>query len=131
MALTKQQTSTLAQVLNELEKNAARDLRQDMVQSGGTESFNQVAGEAPDAGDRSVADLTSDLEAADIERHGGAIQDVAAARMRIADGSYGECVDCGGEISFERLKVNPTALRCIRCQEVYEKTHGAGATPSL
>lgn len=131
MALTKQQTSELEQALNDLENSSARDLRQDMAQSGGAESFNQVAGEAPDTGDRSVADLTADLEAADIERHGGAIQDVAAARVRIADGSYGECINCGGEINFERLKVNPTALRCIRCQEVYEKTYGAGSTPSL
>lgn len=130
MALNKQQLGELQQALAELEAKSTRDLRRDIGQSeDGT--FTQLAGEAPDAGDRSVADLNADLEAADMERHGGAIQDVEAARARIADGSYGECIDCGGDIGFERLKVNPTALRCIRCQTMYEKTHGAGSTPSL
>lgn len=130
MALNEQQLGELQQALADLEAKSARDLRRDISQSeDGT--FTQLAGEAPDAGDRSVADLNADLEAADMERHGGAIQEVEAARARIADGSYGECADCGEDIGFERLKVNPTALRCIRCQTVYEKTHGAGSTPSL
>lgn len=130
MALNKQQLGELQQALADLEAKSTRDLRRDISQSeDGT--FTQLAGEAPDPGDRSVADLNADLEAADMERHGGAIQDVEAARARIADGSYGECIDCGEDIGFERLKVNPTALRCIRCQTVYEKTHGAGSTPSL
>lgn len=130
MPLNQQQIRELEKALAELEAKSTRDLRRDIRQSEDG-SFTQLAGEAPDSGDRSVADLNADLEAADMERHGGAIQDVEAARMRIADGTYGECIDCGGEISFERLKVNPTALRCIRCQEQYEKIYGAGPTPSL
>lgn len=130
MALNEQQLGELQQALADLEAKSARALRRDISQSeDGT--FTQLAGEAPDAGDRSVADLNADLEAADMERHGGAIQEVEAARARIADGSYGECTDCGDDIGLERLKVNPTALRCIRCQTMYEKTHGAGSTPSL
>lgn len=130
MALNEQQLGELQQALADLEAKSARALRRDISQSeDGT--FTQLAGEAPDAGDRSVADLNADLEAADMERHGGAIQEVEAARARIADGSYGECTDCGDDIGLERLKVNPTALRCIRCQTMYEKTYGAGSTPSL
>lgn len=131
MALNKQQLSELEKHLNEMEQNSARELRKDIQQSEATESFTQVAGEAPDPGDRSVADLTSDLEAADIARHGGALEDVAAARTRIADGSYGVCIDCDGDIGFERLRANPVALRCIRCQERYEKTHEGGGRPTL
>lgn len=130
MPLNQQQIGELKKALAELEAKSTRDLRRDIRQSEDG-SFTQLAGEAPDSGDRSVADLNADLEAADMERHGGAIQDVEAARTRIADGTYGECIDCGGDIGFERLKVNPTALRCIRCQEQYEKTYGAGPTPSL
>jgi DnaK suppressor protein len=41
----------------------------------------------------------------------------------MADGTYGICIDCGGEIPFERLQAQPAALRCIACQNAYEKTH--------
>jgi DnaK suppressor protein len=50
--------------------------------------------------------------------------DIAAARARIVDGSYGECVDCGRDIAVERLNAQPTALRCVICQDAYEKKHG-------
>lgn len=131
MALNQQQLSELERRLGEIERNSVRELRDDIRQSEATESFTQVAGEAPDPGDRSVADLTSDLEAADIARHGGALEDVVAARARIADGSYGVCIDCGGDIGFERLRANPVALRCIRCQEHFEKTHQANGRSTL
>ena len=48
---------------------------------------------------------------------------IEAARARMADGSYGVCMQCGGDIPFERLQAQPTALRCIACQSEYEKTH--------
>ena len=50
---------------------------------------------------------------------------IDAARARIADGSYGECADCGVPIPVERLEAQPTALRCVACQTRYEKTHPA------
>ena len=53
------------------------------------------------------------------------------ALERIADGSYGACSDCGLEIGFERLKVEPGALRCIECQRVYEKTFAHPDRPRL
>lgn len=130
MPLTLKQLSELERALDKLEKNSARDLRQDFEQSGG-ESFTRAAGEAPDSGDRSVADLEADLEAADIQRHGDALEGVMASRTRLADGSYGVCIDCDADIDFERLKVNPTALRCVECQSQFEKTHESGSMPSL
>ena len=38
-------------------------------------------------------------------------------------GKYGTCEneDCGEEISEKRLKVNPEAKFCLRCQEIREK----------
>lgn len=48
---------------------------------------------------------------------------IAAARDRMADGSYGECIDCGVEIPMARLEVQPTAERCIEDQERFEHTH--------
>jgi DnaK suppressor protein len=49
-------------------------------------------------------------------RQGKYIQTVEGALERIADGSYGVCSSCGGQISEYRLKVVPTAKLCIKCK---------------
>ncbi len=38
-------------------------------------------------------------------------------RFEIEDEDYGFCCDCGDEIDFNRLKYDPTVLRCCRCQQ--------------
>lgn len=43
------------------------------------------------------------------------IQGLNAALARIADGTYGECVKCGDQISEERLDVLPATPFCKRC----------------
>ena len=45
-----------------------------------------------------------------------ALQEIEAALARIRDGSYGICIDCGGEIGRARLKADPRAERCLACQ---------------
>ena len=46
---------------------------------------------------------------------------LAIAIRRVDEGNYGVCVECGVEIPFQRLKVQPVALRCIDCQERSER----------
>ena len=46
---------------------------------------------------------------------------VERALERIEDGSYGECVECGGEMQAKRLDAVPWALHCIPCQEKQEQ----------
>lgn len=90
-----------------------------------------MASEVADPGDLSFADLTTDLGNAEIGRDVQELHAINAARERMEDGSYGECADCGTEIPYARLEVQPMAIRCINCQEVFEKTHmgaGRGAT---
>lgn len=42
------------------------------------------------------------------------------ALRRMADGNYGECLNCGGDISETRLRALPFALRCKDCEEARE-----------
>jgi len=45
-------------------------------------------------------------------------QEIASVRRaleRIAEGTYGECVLCGGEIAEGRLEARPEAALCIAC----------------
>lgn len=46
---------------------------------------------------------------------------VENALERIADSAYGECTNCGEEISEKRLDAIPWTPYCIRCQELMEK----------
>jgi DnaK suppressor protein len=46
---------------------------------------------------------------------------VGRALARVHEEDYGLCVDCGGEIPFDRLKVEPHALRCVVCEARREK----------
>lgn len=38
-----------------------------------------------------------------------------AAIIRIDEGAFGYCEDCGDEIGLGRLKLDPAATRCISC----------------
>jgi DnaK suppressor protein len=42
---------------------------------------------------------------------------VLAARRRIVDGTYGECMDCGEPIDPRRLAALPATPYCTACQE--------------
>ena len=41
--------------------------------------------------------------------------------MKLREGTYGVCEECGGEITAERLKVMPFAVYCRDCQEKKEQ----------
>lgn len=49
------------------------------------------------------------------------IKKINKSLQKIHDGSFGECEDCGGEISYNRLLARPTADLCIHCKEIEEK----------
>ena len=40
---------------------------------------------------------------------------VVAALARLADGTWGRCLVCGGPIAELRLRAAPEAVRCARC----------------
>jgi len=48
------------------------------------------------------------------------IRKVEEALKRISNGSFGECMDCGGEIEIKRLEARPTATLCVTCKEAEE-----------
>ena len=64
------------------------------------------------------------LRHAEQERDIYELRDISAARERMADGHYGICNDCGVDIPLARLQAQPTASRCVPCQERFETSHG-------
>lgn len=45
-----------------------------------------------------------------------ALADITGALKRMADGEYGRCERCQGDIPVERLEVRPAARFCVPCQ---------------
>jgi DnaK suppressor protein len=74
--------------------------------------------------DASLADLQQSLDFAEIERDALELRQVKDALRRLHSPDYGLCIDCGAEIPFARLSVQPAAVRCTHCQQEYEVAHG-------
>lgn len=49
------------------------------------------------------------------------LRQVVAALRRVADGSYGYCLDCGEEIDERRLFAMPATPFCTACQAIHER----------
>ncbi|MES2205581.1 MAG: TraR/DksA C4-type zinc finger protein [Pseudomonadota bacterium] len=128
LTLSDDQLQTLQQLLDSQEQDAQTEIRAE-TRHRLEEPYSDLAGEVADPGDNSVADLIIDVENARLDRQATVVNDIDAARERIKDGSYGICFDCEEDIDYERLLVAPTALRCIRCQEAYERTFASAAAP--
>ena len=119
--LTQEQLAHLKHLLDERAKELRADLYREVNER---DDFLDVASEAPDPGDSSFANLSVDLGNAAVTRDIVELRAIEAARNRMENRTYGDCVNCETEIPYERLKVQPTAERCAPCQNRYEKTHG-------
>ena len=130
MALTTEQTRELKSLISGRRNALIAELSED-VRKTRAERYGEVAGEVPDHGDESVASLIADLDQAELSLDVDELRGLEAARERIAKGDYGVCVDCGRDIGFERLRAAPSAIRCIACQTLHEKTFAGPGNPSL
>ncbi len=128
--LTEQQVASLKQDLLDRSGALLEEIRQELLKYD-SEPYQELAGSVHDLEEQSVADLLVDLELADIDRHVEEVRSIEAALLRIAKGTYGECLECHAPIPIERLQLNPAVKRCVTCQEQYEKVHAGMDHPSL
>ncbi|MFN7569982.1 MAG: TraR/DksA C4-type zinc finger protein [Betaproteobacteria bacterium] len=89
-----------------------------------------------EAGMERHSEETDDDAAAEAARHADIhalnrmaheVEEVEAALRRVAQGSYGECIDCGDPVGAARLAAYPAALRCAGCQSYVEQHRGRTA----
>ena len=73
-----------------------------------------------DQGESSEVDIQEDIELALIQMKSETLNKIDAALRRLEDGSYGDCFECGDEISEARLRALPFAVRCKECEEARE-----------
>lgn len=131
MALSKRELSKLSCRLEERRRALSSEVHDELEETE-RRDFGSLAGVLPgDTGDQSVADAEAHLNVAMTDRHVEELLAIDRAKARIVDGTYGNCIDCGGEIGFERLCAYPTAERCIQDQERVEKTYAHENRPTL
>ncbi len=97
-----------------------RDEIHHALSESGESDIQALAGRVRDSGEDSVADQISGLNFNRLDHLSRETREVETALARIHEGSYGLCDDCGAEIDPARLKVLPSARRCIDCQARFE-----------
>lgn len=102
--------------LAELENKAGRTVSDLLGQSiGAADLLDLTAMES----DRSFT-----LRIRDRERK--LIRKIKAALRRIQEGTFGECEECGEDISPARLQARPVTTYCIRCKTKMESLEKLG-----
>ncbi len=77
--------------------------------------LQQDGDDAPQrAGDREVDFAVS-------ERDGQRLAGLRLAQSRLNAPDFGHCIDCGVHIPYERLRIEPEALRCVGCESTHER----------
>jgi DnaK suppressor protein len=76
--------------------------------------------EVLDAGESSEADIQDDIEFALIQMKSETLNKIDDALVRLEQGAYGNCFECGEEIAEKRLRALPFAVRCKDCEEARE-----------
>jgi RNA polymerase-binding transcription factor len=90
-----------------------RDVRAEGTWGG---KLNEVL----DAVESSEADIQEDIEFALIQMKSETLNKVNDALVRLEQGIYGNCFECGEEIAEKRLRALPFAVRCKDCEEARE-----------
>jgi RNA polymerase-binding protein DksA len=83
--------------------------------------------------DRPQAEMIAHNEEHFADHESAILHDIDTALGRLESGGYGICVECGREISEQRLLATPTVQTCIQCQEMLEKQRmrATGTPPQI
>ena len=113
-------------------KNRYNELRK-MLEDRRRELLNEVQGrirdvrlegnkerDVLDQGESSEVDIQEDIEFALIQMKSETLTKIDAALRRLEEGTYGDCFECGDQISEARLRALPFAVRCKDCEEARE-----------
>jgi len=86
------------------------------------------SGNIPDPNDRATVESDRSFELRLRSRERKLLDKIEEAIVRIDNGEYGVCDECGEKIRIKRLEARPVAKFCINCktrQEQQEKVQGS------
>ena len=82
-----------------------------------------------DIGEISEAGTQEDIDFALLQSKTEALDRLDQAIGRIEAGEYGDCLVCHVEISEQRLRALPFAVRCTRCESLHEQDKARARRP--
>ena len=134
--MAKKKTATAARKKRAVElktmlEGRRRELAEDVqgrIRDARAEDITQR--QSVDQGEVSELDTQDEIEFALLQMKADTLNRIDAALRRLDEGSYGNCIQCGDEISEARLRALPFAVRCKDCAEALEtdeerERHGA------
>ena len=131
MRARRARTARLRQVLSERRREM-----QDQMHSRILDRRVDRVKDVRDDLEHSDMDVQRHVESAVLEMRAGTLRRIDQALVRLDAGRYGRCAECHGEISEQRLRALPFAVRCRACEDTREQEQGrvqrlAGSTVSL
>lgn len=113
----------LKKVLVERKRKMWNELRDDLFRKLGNE-YNTQFDIPNDLEDLSVIDFIEDLglSVSDIRKE--ELLRIDESLRKLDQGTYGICEKCGTEIGEERLRVEASAMHCLKCQSDLESVEG-------
>jgi DnaK suppressor protein len=109
----------LQQMLFSKRQEILREIEESLGQSL-TEDQQRRLESARDVGDQALMDLERELGISLMEMRNRRRQSIDEALVRLSEGTYGICAECGVEISEKRLEAVPFAKLCVECQSRQE-----------
>ena len=124
MATTKNKAAAKTSRYNELKKMLEHRRRELMNEVQGRMRDVRADGnkerDVLDQGESSEVDIQEDIEFALIQMKSETLTKINEALRRLDEATYGNCFECGDEISVARLKALTFAVRCKDCEEARE-----------
>jgi DnaK suppressor protein len=112
--------SELKRMLEERRREIQAEVQGRMRDVRAEGAWGGKASEVLDAVESSEADIQGDIEFALIQMKSETLNKINDALMRLEQGDYGNCFECGEEIAEKRLRALPFAVRCKECEEARE-----------
>ena len=109
----------LKRMLEERKREILTEVQEKIRDVRSENSFGKM-NEVLDSGESSEADIQEDIEFALIQMKAETLTKINEALARLEEGAYGYCFECGQEISGQRLRALPFAVRCKDCEEARE-----------
>src|SRR5438552_3811982 len=106
----------LAKILHDRRRQMQNEV-QSRIRDARTDRASEVLDEVENSG----AGMQEDIEFALIQVKAQTLSRIEEALVKLEAGTYGYCVECGEEVSEQRLRALPFAVRCKACEEKREQ----------
>ncbi|MEN9722567.1 MAG: hypothetical protein RJB38_553 [Pseudomonadota bacterium] len=85
------------------------------------EDFSVNTDDRFDELDQATSDIEQSMRMRLRNREALYLKKLEEALLRIEEGTFGDCEECGEEIGHNRLLARPTATLCVSCKEEQER----------